>query len=105
MMKNYKESVEINLNPNWCYIPDHIYRILTISVSGSGKTNLLLNLIKHQQPDIDKICLYVKDSFTLKYQLLFNGRGKVEIKNLRNSIALINYSRKIDDAYVKFGRL
>ena len=104
MMKNYKESIEINHNPNWRYIPDHIYRNLTISGSGSGKTNFLLNLIKHQQTDIDKICLYVKDSFTLKYRLLFNEREKVEIKNLRNSIALINYSRTIDNVYVKFGR-
>ena len=22
-MKNYDESVEINCNPNWTYIPDH----------------------------------------------------------------------------------
>ena len=48
MMKNYDESVEINHNPNWPYIPDHPYRILITGVSGSGKTNVLLNLIKHQ---------------------------------------------------------
>ena len=32
MMKNieYDESVEINHNPNWPYIPDHPYRILII---------------------------------------------------------------------------
>ena len=28
MMKNYDESIEINYNPNWSYIPDHPYRIL-----------------------------------------------------------------------------
>ena len=28
MMKNYDESVEIDQNPNWSYIPDHPYRIL-----------------------------------------------------------------------------
>ena len=27
---------------NWPYIPDHPYRILIISGSGSGKTNTLL---------------------------------------------------------------
>ena len=53
MMKNYAQSVEMNHNPNWPYIPDH------------GKTNVLLNLIKHQRPDIDKIYLYVKDPFEL----------------------------------------
>ena len=30
------------------YIPDHPYRILTTGVSGSGKTNALLNLINNQ---------------------------------------------------------
>ena len=43
MMKNYDESVEINHNPNWPYIPDHLYRILIIGSSVSGKTNVLLN--------------------------------------------------------------
>ena len=50
MMKNYDESVEVNHNPNWPYIPDHPCRILIVGGSRSGKTNVLLNLIKHQQP-------------------------------------------------------
>ena len=54
MMKYYDESVEIKHNPNWPYILDHPYKILIIGGSGSGKTNVLLNLIKHQQRDIDK---------------------------------------------------
>ena len=54
-MKNYNRSDEINHNPNWLYILDHPYMILIIGGSGSGKTNVLLNLIKHQRPDIDKI--------------------------------------------------
>ena len=44
-------------NENWPYIPDKSYRILIIGGSGSGKTYLLLNLIKNQ-PDIDEIYLY-----------------------------------------------
>ena len=51
-MKNYDQSIEINYNPNWPYISDHLYRILIIGGFGSGKTNVLLNLLKHQQPDI-----------------------------------------------------
>ena len=47
-MKNYDESVEINHNPNFPYISDHPDRILIIAASGSGKTNMLLNLIKPQ---------------------------------------------------------
>ena len=95
MMKNYDQSVEINHNPNWPYIPDHPYRILIIGGSGSLKTNVLLNLIKHQQLDIDKIYLYVKDPFESKYQLL----RKVGIENLKNPTAFIDYYRKIDDVY------
>ena len=48
IMKNYDESVEINHNPNCLYIRDHPYRILIIRGSGSGKTNVLLNLMKNQ---------------------------------------------------------
>ena len=35
--------------------------ILIIAGSGSGKVNVLLNLIKHQRRDIDKIYLYGKN--------------------------------------------
>ena len=80
MMKNYDQSVEINHNLNWLDVPDHPYRILIIGGSGSGKNNVLLNLLKHQQADIDKINLYVKDLLESKYQLLSNGREKVELK-------------------------
>ena len=55
---------------------------LITGVSGSGKSNVLLNLVKHQQPDIAKIYLYVKDPLELKYQLLINEREKVEMKEL-----------------------
>ena len=47
-------------NEKWPYIPDHPYRILIIGGSGSGKTNILLNLIIEQE-DIDKMYLYAKD--------------------------------------------
>ena len=94
MMKNYDKSVEINNNLNWPYIPDQPYRILITGVLGSGKTNVLLNLYSQ---DIDKIYLYVKDPFELKYQLLINEREKVRIKKLIQ--AYIDYSQTIDDFY------
>ena len=52
MMENYDESVEINRNSNWPYIPYHPHRISIIGVSRSGKTIVLLNLIKHQWLDL-----------------------------------------------------
>ena len=74
MMKNYDESAEINHNPNWPSIPSHPYRILVIGDLGSGKIDVLLNLIKHQLQDVDKIHLYVRYPFKAKYQLLINGK-------------------------------
>ena len=79
-MKNYDTSVEINHNLNWPYISYHPHRILIIVGSGSGKTNVLLNLIKHQRPDIDKIYLYIKDPSKSKYPLLINELEKQEVK-------------------------
>ena len=93
MMKKYDQSVEIKHNANWPYIPDNPYRILIIGGSGSEKTNALLNLIKNQRPDIDRIFLYVKDPFESKYQLLFNGRKKVGIEILKNPKAFLDYSQ------------
>ena len=90
-MEIYGKSVEINHNQSWPYIPDHPYRILTTGESGSGKSNLLLNLIKHQRPDIDN------DPFESLQQLLITGRQKVASENVKNPKACINYSQKIDD--------
>ena len=55
MMKNYDQSVEIDHNLNWPFIPDHPYRILIIGSSGSGKTNVSLNSILNERPGIDRI--------------------------------------------------
>ena len=62
MMKNYDKSVEIQIG----LIFYHPYSILIIGGSGSRKTNVLVNLIKNQRPDIEKIDLYVKDLFESK---------------------------------------
>ena len=60
-------------NSDWTEISDHPYEILIIGDSGSGKTNVLLNLISHE-PVIDKIYLYAKAPSEEKYQLLINKR-------------------------------
>ena len=43
--------------------------------------------------------LYVKDQLESKYQLLINGREKVEIENLKSSKAFIDCSQTIGDVY------
>ena len=45
---DYANEDRTEHNKNWPQIPDHPYRILIIGGSGSGKTNLLLNLIENQ---------------------------------------------------------
>ena len=60
---------------------------------------MLLNLIKHQRPDIDKIYLYIKDPFESNYQLLITGREKVGIKRLKNPKVFIDHSQTINDLY------
>ena len=73
-----KENIKEH-NPNWPQIPDHLYRILIIGCSGSGKSNSLFDLI-NQQPDIDKIYLQAKDPYEAKYQFLINKREDTGLK-------------------------
>ena len=96
MIKSYDQSAEVNHNPNYPYIPNHRYGILIIHGSGSGKYNALINLIKHQRPDLAKFIYNIKASFQSKYQLFLNGREKIRIKKLKHSETFIDYSEKID---------
>ena len=100
-MINFDDIVNENKtkhNKNWPYIPDHPYRILIIGGSGSGKTNLLLNLIENQ-PDIDKIYLYAKDPYEAKYQYLINKREGVGINHFKDLKAFIEYSNDMGNIY------
>ena len=95
---NYVNENKTKHNKNWPYIPDHSYRILIIGGSGSGKTNVLLNLIENQ-PDIDKIYLYAKDPYEAKYQCLINIREKVGINHHKDPTAYIEYSNDMHNVY------
>ena len=95
---DYVDENKIKLNKSWSYIPDHPYRILIIGGSGSGKTNLLLNLIENQ-PDIDKIYLYAKDPYEWKYQHLINKREGVGINYFNDPQAFIEYSNEMHNDY------
>ena len=99
-MINFDEITHENqtkYNPSWPYIPDHLCRKLIISGSRSGKTNALLNLVSHQR-DIDKICLYAKNPFEPKYQLLIKKCEDAGIK-YGDSKASMQYSNTMDDVY------
>ena len=100
-MINFDDYVSENRtehNRNWPYIPDKPYRILIIGGSGSGKTNVLLNLIE-KQPNIDKIDLYAKDPYEVKYQYLINKRESVGINRFNDPKTLTEYSNDMHDVY------
>ena len=63
--KNKKEH-----NEKWSYIPDHLYRVIIVGCSGSGKTNTFLDLIKEQDYHdvIYKIYLHARDLSQPKYK-------------------------------------
>ena len=95
---NYVNENKTEHNKNWAYIPDHPYRILIIGSSGSGKTNVLLNLIENQR-DIDKISLYAKDPYEAKYQYLIKVREKIGIDHHNDPRAYIEYSNDMRDVH------
>ena len=100
-MINFDDYVNENKtehNKNQPYTPDHPHRILIIGGSGSGKTNLLLNLIENQ-PDIDKIYLYAKDPYEAKDQYLINKREGVGRDHFNDPKAFIEYSNDMRDLY------
>ena len=69
-----------------------------IGGSGSGKTNVLLTLIKNQ-PDIDKIYLYAKDPYECKYQYLINKREGVGKNHFKDHKVFIEYSNDMRNVY------
>ena len=80
---NFVNENKTEHKKKWPYLPDHPYRILIIGGSGSGKPNVLLNLIENQ-PDIGKIYLYAKDPYEAKYQYLINKRQGVGINHFND---------------------
>ena len=69
---------------------------MIIGGSGSGKTNVLLNLI-NEQDDIDKIYLYAKDLSKPKYEFLIKKYENAGVKHFNDPNAFIQCSNTIDD--------
>ena len=67
---------------------------------GYGKTNELVNLISHQT-DIDNIYLYATDPHGTKYQLLFDKRKDVGLKDYNHFKAFIEYSNYVDNKNIQ----
>ena len=95
---DYGNENKTQHDKNWRYIPDHPYSILIKGGSGSGKRNLLLNLIENQ-PDIHKIYLYAKDPYEAKYQYLINKIEGIGIDDLNDFKAFIEHSNDMQDVY------
>ena len=92
-MINFDDCVNENRTEhkrNQPYITDKPCRTLIIGGSGSGKTNVLLNLIENQL-DICKIYLYAKDLHEAKYQYLINKRQSVGVNHFNDPKAFIEY--------------
>ena len=89
----------INFNVATENIKEHNpYRILVIGRSRSGNTNSLFNLIS-QQPQIDKIYLYVKDPYEAKYKFLINKSKSTGLKHFNDSKSFIQYLNDMDEIY------
>ena len=73
--------------------------MLIIGGSGSGKTNVLLNLIKEKNSNhlIDKIYFYEEDLNEPKNQFLIKNRESAAIKHLNNQKAFKEYSVYMDE--------
>ena len=67
-MINFDDYVNENKpehNPEWPFTPDHPYRILIIGGSGSGKTNVLLNLIQKSIKCIGVLRIPIKQNISI----------------------------------------
>ena len=54
---------------------------------------MLLNLLKHQLPDVDKFHLHVKDPFEFSISTAnINGREKLGVRHARNPMAFLLFT-------------
>ena len=84
----------MKIKPNIIKI-GHIFQIIHTG-SRSGKTNVLLSLIKNQQ-NFDKIYLCAKDPYEAKYQYFINKRESMGMNQFNDPKAFIEYSNDMRD--------
>lgn len=88
--KKYRQNKYINPNP---LMPQHPFRLCLVGASGSGKTNILYNIIE-QSKNFHKIYLYAKKLDEDLYRYLIDVWTK---KSTKAKEQLIVYSDSIDD--------
>ena len=71
--------------------------ILIICGSGSGKANVLLNLIKHERVDIDKKFYMSKIHLNQSINFFISGKEKGRNQKIKNPKVFVDYSRTVDD--------
>ena len=62
------------------------------------KINSSFNLINYQ-PDIDKIYLYAKDPYKVKYQFSINKRESTDLKHFKYHKTFIEHSNDMNNIY------
>ena len=79
---------DLNVDQNNELMPQHPFRMLVVGGSGSGKTNMVLNLIMRELK-YDRLYLYAKDLEEPKYAFL--------LKYFANLQSMLRNKKKIDD--------
>ena len=75
-LKIYDESVEINHNANWPYIPGHPYIILIVGGSGLGKANVSFELNKASTPRYSENLTTNQRSIRIKVSITYWQKRK-----------------------------
>ena len=85
-------------NPKWPQIYNYPYRISITGGSPLGKANGLLNSKSFQQ-HTDKIYLYAKGPYDVKYQLFTDKWKSIGLKDCDDPKDFIEYLNYMDDIY------
>ena len=75
-----------------------------MGVQDLEEPNSLFNLINHQ-PAIVQTCLYAKDPYDAKHQLLITKQQVIGLKHLNDSKAFIEYSNDMIDVHENIRRI